>query len=139
MSGSTVIQEFLVSIGFKLDPVGERRLLDTLESTAKSAAKVSLVLEGLAVMTFGVVHRIASGFETLSYSAARMGDSVAHINKFGYTISQLGGSVDGALKSLEGLSVKFRESPGGAKGFLETWGVDTKETSLMLRRAKSAT
>jgi Phage tail lysozyme len=132
MADASVLQEFLVSIGYKFDPAGERRLLDVLETSAKSAAKLGLALEAAAVTTFGVVQRIASNFETLYYTSARVGSSALNIKAFAYAISQLGGTTEGALSSLENFSRKIRESPG-QEGFFKQFGVEVKDAHGQLR------
>lgn len=127
-----VIREFLVSLSWKEDEAGRRRFLDGIESATKTVLALGVALEAAAVATVGVVHRIASNFESLHYASSRVGASATNIRAFAYAVSQLGGTTDAALGSLEAFSRKLRESPG-QEAWLKSWGVQTRDAQGRLR------
>jgi len=128
MSGD-VIKEFLVSLGYKLDESGHRRFTESIASTTKQVVALGVAIEATAVALVGMVHRVSVGFESLAYASSRVNASVSNINSFKYAISQLGGTADGAMASLEAFSRKLRENPQGQEAWLKSWGVATRDAS----------
>lgn len=128
MSGE-VIKEFLVSLGYKIDDAGQRRFTESISSVTKQAVALGVALEATAAAIVGMVHRVSVGFESLAYASSRINSSVSNINSFKYAISQLGGTADGAMASLEAFSRKLRENPVGQEAWLKSWGVATRDAS----------
>ncbi|HEY8124530.1 MAG TPA: hypothetical protein VIF88_03810, partial [Methylocystis sp.] len=127
-----VIKEFLVSLSFSKDESGYRKTMDSIESLSKQALALGVALEAAAITSIGVVHRIASGFESLYYASSRVNASAANINAFKYAIANLGGTAEGALSSLENFSRKLREAPGN-EALLRQWGVQTRDAQGRMR------
>ncbi len=149
-----IIKEFLVSLGYRIDPASEKELnkktrklegdlKKNSEESEKSlkqfvgtvagrAAAVTAALSAAAVAMTAVVARVAEGFEQLYYSSQRTGATVANIKAFGYAISQMGGTVDGARSSLENFAQKLRRSPG-YYDMLKSLGVQTRDANGKLR------
>ena len=120
---SEVLREFLVSLSFSKDEAGFHRTMESVESLTKKMLGLGVAIEVAAIASIAAVHRIAMGFESLSYASSRIGASVGHINEFKYAIANLGGTAAGAMSSLENFSRKLRESPGNLAR-LRDWGVD---------------
>ena len=95
-----VLKEFLVSLSFSKDETGFHRTMESVESLTKKMLGLGVAIEAAAIASIGAVHRIAMGFESLSYQSQRVGASAGHIKEFSYAISQLGGTAEGALSSL---------------------------------------
>ena len=126
-----VLQDFLVRLGFKIDDAAQKKMHTALETLQKRAAEATIALERMAVAlatsvvakeVFTGLERMARGFEDLAYSAKRTGSSAGDVRAFAYAVSQLGGTAQGAMQSMEGLARRVRENPGYA-AYLKNLGV----------------
>lgn len=110
MSDATVIKEFLVSLGFKIDKVG----LDTFVKgiTAASGAVLASVTA------------ISDNLEKLYFASQRTRASAENIRAFGFAMGQMGSSAGAALETIENLARFMRNSPG-ASGLIQSLGVQT--------------
>lgn len=131
MSG-TVIRDFLVALTFKTDDSGAKKSKDALDSNERSAKLLSRTLIALASTAVIAVAKTANELEKLYYSSQRIGASANNIRAYGDAISQMGGSAEGALSSLESVARKLRESPG-YEGMLKGLGVSTRDQNGQMR------
>lgn len=129
---STVIRDFLVALTFKTDDSGAKKSKDALDSNEKSAKLLSRALIALASTAVIAVAKTANELEKLYYSSQRIGASANNIRAYGDAISQMGGSAEGALSSLESVARKLRESPG-YEGMLKGLGVNTRDQNGQMR------
>ena len=134
MNDAEVLKSFLVRLGWDVDRGGEARFRESVTSATKAVAGLAAGLEAAAIAGAAWVHRIASGFESVYYASGRIGASVTNINAFKYAVSQLGGSAEGAMASLEAFSRKMREGPG-QEAFLKSWGVQTRDAAGRIRES----
>jgi len=109
MSDANVPKEFLVEVGWKSDATQQRRVTDAITSVTKGVTVMATAVAAAGVALVGIAQRVARSFEALAYAASRVNSSAKNITAFRYAISQLGGTADGAMASLEAFS---RESPG---------------------------
>jgi hypothetical protein len=118
MSDATVIKEFLVSLGFKIDKVG----LDTFVKgiTAASGAVLASVTA------------ISDNLEKLYFASMRTRASAENIRSFGFAMGQMGSSAGAALETIENLARFMRNSPG-ASGLIQSLGVQTQTANGELR------
>lgn len=136
MSGS-VIQDFLVSIAYQ---EGNRQQFQAgLEEATKKAAVLGVVLDKLADAAINTASKIASAvmgmvsqLDALYFASQRTGMGVASMQALGFAVSQLGGTVEGARASFEGLGRFLRTNPAG-ESFIQSLGVRTRETNGQLR------
>lgn len=129
---STVIRDFLVALTFKTDDTGAKKSKDALDSNEKSAKILSQTLISLASIAVITVAKTANELEKLFYSSQRIGASANNIRAYGDAISQMGGSAEGAISSLESVARKLRESPG-YEGMLKGLGVTTRDQNGQMR------
>lgn len=129
---STVIRDFLVALTFKTDDSGAKKTKDALDSNEKSAKLLSRALIALASTAVIAVAKTANELEKLYYSSKRIGASAENIRAYGDAISQMGGSAEGAISSLESVARKLRESPG-YEGMLKGLGVNTRDQNGQMR------
>ena len=134
MKDFEVLKNFLVRLGWDVDRGGEARFKESVASATKAVAGLAAGLEAAAVAGALWVHKIASSFESVYYASGRINASVANINAFRYAVSQLGGSAEGAMASLEAFSRKMREGPG-QEAFLQSWGVKTRDAAGRIRES----
>lgn len=129
---STVIRDFLVALTFKTDDSGAKKSKDALDSNEKSAKLLSRALIAMASTAVIAVAKTANELEKLYYSSKRIGASAENIRAYGDAISQMGGSAEGAVSSLESVARKLRESPG-YEGMLKGLGVNTRDQNGQMR------
>lgn len=129
---STVIRDFLVALTFKTDDTGAKKSKDALDSNEKSAKILSQTLISLASIAVIAVAKTANELEKLFYSSQRIGASANNIRAYDDAISQMGGSAEGAISSLESVARKLRESPG-YEGMLKGLGVTTRDQNGQMR------
>ncbi|ASN68781.1 hypothetical protein 7AX3_42 [uncultured Caudovirales phage] len=126
------IKDFLVSLGFQIDDAGARKFDSVVLGTTLQVVKLGAVVEATALSVVAFTAKIASGLDNLYWMSQRTGATVAGIQQIGYAVSQLGGTVDGARSSLEGLAHFVRNNPG-AEGFLNRLGVQTRDAKGNMR------
>lgn len=114
-----VMREYLVSLGFRVDPASEarfRRGLDEMNAAVmRLGAAVSVAAVGLSV---GVL-RMSRSLESLYYTSQRTGASVGHLRAFSHAIEQMGGTASDAIESVEGIARAMRDNPG-IRGFVRS-------------------
>ncbi|MBG0797163.1 hypothetical protein IYX23_05610 [Methylocystis sp. L43] len=129
---ANVLKEFVVELGWKSDATQQRRVTDAIASVTKGVTVMATAVAAAEVALVGIAQRVARSFEALAYASSRVNASAKNIATFRYAISQLGGTAEGAMASLEAFSRKLRESPG-QEAMLKGWGVRTRDASGKLR------
>lgn len=127
-----VIKDYLVALGFDIDEAGKNKFDTVLKGVTANVLKVSAAVEGAALAIVGFTTQIASGLDKVYWASQRTGASVQGIKSLGYAASQMGGDVQAATSSLEGLASFMRSNPG-AEGFLNRLGVQTRDASGKMR------
>src|SRR5437016_301707 len=95
------LREFLVSLGYRIDGGSETKFRNSIETATKGAVALGLSLTAAATAVSAAVTKIAAGFDEMFYMSQRAGASVQNIKGLSYAVSQLGGSYQGALASIE--------------------------------------
>lgn len=126
------IKSFLVSLGFDVDEAGQRKFEAGIVSATAKVVKLGVAVEAAALSVVAFTTKIASGLDDLYWASQRTGATVAGIQRIGYAVGQMGGSVNAARSSLENLAQFIRNSPG-AEGFLNRLGVQTRDASGQVR------
>lgn len=129
---ATVIKDFLVAIGFKSDSTGAKKMNDELVSVENRVKLLQQAFIGMATSIVGAVAKTSGEMEKLYYSSQRIGASAGNIRAFQGAISQMGGSAEGAMQSMEALAQKIRQSPGMEK-MVQGIGVATREANGEMR------
>lgn len=132
MSDASVIKEFLVALGFKVDEAGFKKFTKGIASATKVAASLSTELVAVAAAAEAVVAKVSSRFEDLYYASQRIGSTVENIRGVGFAIGQMGGAAAGGRQALESLAEFLRSNPGG-EGFIAGIGVQTRQTNGQMR------
>ncbi|WP_374572785.1 hypothetical protein [Phenylobacterium sp.] len=132
MSDANVLREYLVSVGFKVDEAGLKRLNAQLHATYKAIESFAATAAAMGVAATAAVTQVASKFESLYYASQRIGASVENIRGFDLAISNLGGTAQGARGALESVAEFLRSNPGG-ESFLARIGVETRDANGRLR------
>lgn len=131
MSGD-VIKEFLVALGFKVDEKGLQKFNTGIGKATKVAATLGAAAFSAAAAVEASVIKIAGDLDRLYFASKRTQTSANNIKAFGYAATQLGGSVEGALGSLENFSAFIRNTPA-AESFLKGLGVNSRDSTGRMR------
>lgn len=128
MADNDVIKEFLVSLGFDLNATSQKRFVDGISLADKAVLGITASLAGFTAALLAT----ANGMERLFFVSQRTQASVQGIRSLQYAVTNLGGSADDALSSIEGIAKFMRTNPGG-EGFLGALGVRTRSSNGQLR------
>jgi hypothetical protein len=125
---ASVIREFLVQLGFSLDSTSQKKFTDGISLADKAVLGITASLAGFTAALLATTN----GMERLYFASQRTQASVAGIKSFQYAITNLGGSAEDALGSIEGIAKFIRSNPGG-EGFIGALGVGTRNSAGQLR------
>lgn len=138
------VRDFLVSLGYRVDGGSEAKFTRSIETATKAVVGLGVTLAAVTTAVTGAVTKIAAGFDELYYASQRTKASAENIKAVGFAVSQLGGSYQGAVSSLESFAQKLRSNPG-YEAMARNIGVATREngrlrdtTKLMEDIAKAA-
>jgi hypothetical protein len=121
-ASSNILREYLVSLGFKVDEAGGKKVntqMASLDKTAMALGK-SVVAVGTAVA--GMVAVFTYQMEKLYYASKRTDSAVGSIQAMEFAGKQIGVSADAMRGSLEGMARALRSNPG-LTGLLNSLGV----------------
>ena len=120
-----VLKSFVVSLGWKVDSEGERRVTETIASVTRQAGLLAAALGAAALAAGAAVAKIAEQFDTLYFVSQRTGATVQNIKGLAYAFGQVGGSGAGAVSAIESFSRSMRTNPG-IRQFVRDLGVATE-------------
>lgn len=107
-----VLQEFLVSLGFHLDSVSQKKFDGVMGKVLKSSVSVSRGVIGIAAAAQAMVHVVTYEFEKLYYASKKMGDSAKNLHTYAFGAKQIGIAAEDAHGALEGMAQSIRTNPG---------------------------
>lgn len=119
------LKEFLIGVGWKVDDAGESKFKNTMRQAVIEANLVSTAIESAVKSMSEIFQRITTNLDGLYWASRRTGSSVSNIKAFGYAISQLGGTIEGAQQSLENFGRNLRNMPGYEQ-LLKNLGITTR-------------
>lgn len=125
MSDSTILREYLVSLGFQVDNVAQKKFKGNLEGLDKQAVSLSKGILGVAAAAQAMVGVFAVQMEKLYYSSKRAGSTVANIQALEFGAKNIGLSGDTIRSALEGMARSLRSNPG-LTALLNQIGVQVK-------------
>lgn len=134
MADTTILKEFLYRLGYTIDETSERKFREVVATATKRIVEFAAAAEGAAATVRVAVTAMASKLDDLYFASRRIGTSAQDIQAFTYSVSQMGGTAEGARSSLENLGRFLRTMPG-AEGFLRGLGVSQgamRDTSLIM-------
>lgn len=122
-----VLREFLVSLGYRVDPNSEKRFEASVRSATLQADLLGRAIAKSAEKVFEGVQQISKSFEQVYWQASRTQATVQGIRSIGYAASQLGSSAENAGASIENFGKQLKWNPG-FEGFLKQLGVATRDS-----------
>lgn len=112
MAERSVIREYLVSLGFKVDETSLKKFTDGLSKAKDLAMEVAAGVAGAAVAGVVMVEKFGDSMEKLYFASLRTKASVANIQALRFAAEQVGVSADTAQASLENMAQVMRTTPG---------------------------
>ena len=131
-TGSDVIKEFLVSLGYKIDVSGEKRFTDGIKDATKVVTELGVAAGAAALAIGAAVTKMADQLDKLYFTSQRTKASAENIKALGFAADQMGSSSDAAQASLESFAKFLRINPAG-ENLIQSWGVQTRDTNGELR------
>lgn len=132
MADSSVLREFLVSLGYKVDTSSEAKFKDSVKAASDQIKTFGTALAGAATVVNIGIMRMANDLNDLYLASGRTKASADNIKTMEYAVGQLGGTAEGARGSLEALAANLRNRPG-YNNMLQDLGVQTKDANGNLR------
>lgn len=125
------IEEFVISLGLKVDKAAEQRFTSALGGLGKTFAVLAAGLTATAGTIQAAVIAVSKSFDNLYFAAQRTNSTVAGIKSLSYAFSQIGGTADEAMGAISGLAKAMRTNPGmipwlNGQG-IKTAGKDVKQ------------
>ena len=124
------IKDFLVGIGYRVDGNSEQKFRNSVDSATKAVVGLGVAVAAATTAITAAVTKIAAGFDELYYASQRTKASAENIKAVGFAVSQLGGSYQGAVASIEAFALKLRSNPG-YEGVAKSLGVVTRENGKL--------
>lgn len=123
MAGSSVIKEFLVALGYKIDDQGFKRFTDSISRSTREAAELGATVTTTATAIGIAVEKIARQYEDLYYASQRTGATVMGLRATQFGFKQIGSDAATARSSVEAFAASIRTNPGIA-GLVRSMGID---------------
>ena len=131
---SSVIKEFLVSVGFDVkDP---QRFDSAMASAAKSVAIVGASIAAASAALFGWTNSVSKDLDKLSDLSIAAGVTASALDELGYVASLMDSSLESAASSLQGLGRVAGETMmgvGRGKAVFESLGISVKDANGKLK------
>jgi lysozyme len=116
---ASILKEFLVKIGFKVDEAGQRKLAESMQGIGKSSISLAknFAALGASVVGTGVaaavgLQKIAKPLEGLYFAAQRTGASAKELKVLQGSFEQIGISAEETQGAIEQFSAARRSMPG---------------------------
>lgn len=132
MADSTVIREFLVALGFKVDEKGLKNFTTGVDQATKGVVRLVSTIQGAALSISAGVSAFASKLEQLYFISQRAGATATSLKALEYAARNLGVSSETAFGAVESLARFLRNNPAG-EGYLASIGVQTRDANGQLR------
>lgn len=146
MAESSVIREFLVALGFKIDVDSEKKFRDGVEGATKKTEELdkAQVKAGKSAVTMAAAFVGATAFvaartvdfaqklENLHFAARRTNSAASSLKAVANAAQDVGVSADQAQSSIENVARFMRNNPSG-ESYIGSLGVQTRDANGQLR------
>ncbi|MFA9439400.1 phage tail tip lysozyme [Uliginosibacterium sp. sgz301328] len=132
MAEPTVIKEFLVALGFKVDQKELKKFTDGIADASKQVTKLVRNITGASLAISAGVTAFASSLEGLYFASQRTGAAAGNIKAAEQAARGLGASAQSARSAIESMAAKMRENPANESLF-KMMGAQTRDANGQLR------
>ena len=120
---TSVLKEFLVSIGFDIDDNSYRRFKETMERTTEAFAALATQATAAALVVAKTVEDTADKLDKLYFASLRTGSAAPHLDSLSYAMTQVGINAQAAMGIVEHFASVLRTQPGTG-GLLRMMGIN---------------
>lgn len=133
-SSSNVLREYLVSLGYSVDNVSQKKFDLALLNSDRSASGLARTLLGVAASAQAMMLVYARSMERLYYSSMKAESSVGSLQAISFAAKNIGLSGDAMVAGVEGMARAMRTNPGLKALLTGQFGINTqgKETTALL-------
>lgn len=128
MADATVLKEFLISLGYRVDESSQRKFDDSMKSMGGAVEKLGLGLVALASGFLASVEKMAAGASKMAYLADYIGTTVKDFHAISFAAGQLGVSVEAAMSQVQSLGLAMKDNIPAQKAWASALGGDTSGT-----------
>jgi hypothetical protein len=139
MADTTLIQEFLAQLHFKVDEASLQKFAQGLQKGATQAVAFGVGWEKLGEQAVKAAEAVVKAvidmtaqLDTLYFASRRIGDSVSNIQAFGFAMSQMGEDAKTAQANLKAFAISVQENPA-LLTFLQAQGVQIRDAHGNIR------
>lgn len=125
MADASVIKEFLVALGFKIDEGGLKKFSGAVAGATKGVLAIGAAAAAAGAAVFAFAEQAANKFEDLYYASQRAGTTVQNLQALQFAFSMTGMNANAAAGMLSTFAMSMRMNPG-IEGLLQHFGVVTK-------------
>lgn len=130
MANADVLKEFMVKLVYSVDEKSQKKFVDGIASATRIAVSMGKAVVALSAAVAVATAKIGQNLDDMYFSAQRSQAAVASIKAMTYAVSQLGGSAQGALSSMEAFGAKLRQNPG-YESLVKSLGVVTRNNGKL--------
>lgn len=109
---TSVLQEYLVSLGFNVDQAKLRSFDAAIKGTSKSMAALGAEVVGTGIALTEMVERVAQQFSELYYLSQQTHSTIASLDAVSYAAQQVGISSQEATSAVASFAAQMRHNPG---------------------------
>lgn len=131
MAQSETLREFLVKLGFDVDPASWAKFKSRVEEGTKHAAEFGAAVTGVAVAATAMVNNLAEGMESLYFLSQRARSATGALQALGYAAGNIGLDPNAVQNLVGNMRMQMREQPGLA-GLLESMGINPGEDTTRI-------
>lgn len=124
-SGQDVIREFLISLGFKINPADQKKFEGTVSKVEKTVKGLGVATVGVATASQVMVTRFTDSMEKLYYSAKRANSSVLGLQAAGSGADRIGVGAERMQGAIENIARNIRTNPG-IESVISSFGIPVK-------------
>lgn len=121
-TSSEVLKEFLISLGFKVDPGSEKKFDESILSSSKKVLGMAGAAVGAAAAVNAMVVSWAQAMEKMYYASRKAESSVGNLQALQFASKMVGVSAESMQGALEGMARQMRLNPG-LQGLIESFGI----------------
>jgi GH24 family phage-related lysozyme (muramidase) len=111
VADSTILREYLIALGFKVDEDQYRKIQNTISKTAEVLGGIGAATAVAAALVDKYVVQMAGKFDDLYYAAQQSRTSIANLQDYSYAARMVGLDGNAAAAGIANMARALRENP----------------------------
>lgn len=125
---TTVLKEFLISLGYRIDESSQRKFEDSLFAMSATVEKLGLGLAALAAGFISALDKMAGKSSEMAYLADYIGSTVKDFHALAFAGTQVGISAEHMMQSIRGVGLALKDNIPAQAAWASLLGGDTSGT-----------